>query len=411
MENLYSVFFIFGLGGLAYFVLIPLEMYIKGNEYFFVHYWIKLGSYERNVILLMSILSLFGFFFGLKLSRYQLLSGKSNIKNNDVIITNENYWWSIKLLIVIILICGLVLFICYRDLFLYQWDYSSAYGITYESPLYSFLKTHLLIALGMLACLIKHRGWKWNEKIICFGMVVLIVIVGLLTSDKEPLLLALLTCGSFIEFKKSSFKRFIAISFFGSASVIALVLFFNLYRTHMPLKEIFHHIPLTSISFTKLDPAGPMVTFGTVIEDNASLKYGITYINSMGVIVPKAIWHNRPISLSEEFARNFFAEYREGMGVGYSPLTESFLNYHIPGAFIHFLIFGLLIGFILQLLKNKIFINHDKLLTSFIYILVYYIIIMNFRSPLIGPIKLSLQLIVPYCILLLSLKYIKRISR
>ena len=409
-EGFFSVFFIFGLGGFAYFVVIPFELYIRGVDYFFAHAWMRLGSYERNLVLFISIISLFGFYFGLTLSCYRLLPKKYFMETKECGLNKNRYRWPIRILICIIIVSGSILIIFYRDLIFAQSDYVVAYGITYESPLYSFVKMHFLIALGLTAGLIKHRGWRWKGKTISLAIVILIVLMGILTSDKGPLLLALLTCASFIEFNKISFIKFVTISSFGSVCVIIIVLFFNLYRTQIPIVEVFHKMPWTEISFVKLDPGGPMVTLCSVIEDNVPLRYGKTYIDGIGVIIPKAIWPDRPLSLSEEFAQDFITDYSEGKGLGYSPLAESLLNFHIPGAFIHFFIFGFFFGVFLEYLKKRIFVNLNSLLVPFIYIVGYQIIIMSFRSPLVGPLKLLILIIVPYCVVIILLRLCGKIA-
>ena len=48
MEGYFSVFFVFGLAGFAYFTLIPFEMYLKGEDYFFVNSWIKLDLLKET---------------------------------------------------------------------------------------------------------------------------------------------------------------------------------------------------------------------------------------------------------------------------------------------------------------------------------------------------------------------------
>jgi hypothetical protein len=234
--------------------------------------------------------------------------------------------------------------------------------------------------------------------------------MGILTADKEPLLLALLVCASFFEFRKIRFWKFATISLCGVVGIIILVILFNLYRTRMPFGEVLYNVPWGAISFTKLDPAGPMVSVVSVISDDVPLRYGKTYITNIGVIIPKAVWPDRPLSLSEEFARDFLKDYSEGRGLGYSPLAESFLNFHIPGAFIQFLIFGFLFGGFLQFLRKRVFIHQEHLLGSFIYIVGYQILITSFRSSFIGPLKSVILFMAPYCVVFILLRLLGKIA-
>lgn len=410
LEGFFSVYFVFGLAGFAYFTLIPIELYLKGEEYYFARDWISLGSVERIIILFLSILSLLGFYSGLKTSRYQLFSDKNSLNNTHDRLHKKYLLRAIMILLCVSILCFSALVLFYRDFFAAQYDYTAAYMITYESPLYSFLKMHLLIALALMASVMMRQGCNWGGKLICIAIVSFILWVGILTADKNPLLLALLTCSSFLKFDKISMKRFAIITFVGSISVIFLVLFFNIYRTRMPLEDVVHNLLLRSISFTQLDPAGPMVSLVRAISDDSiQMNFGSTYINSLGVLVPKTLWPDRPLDIAEAFARENISNWSEGQGLGYSPLAEAYVNFSFPGAFIHFFIFGMLIGGFLQFMRVKYFFKYDFLFVPFVHIVIYYIVILSFRAPLIGPIKMLILFLVPYFILYIILKGLSRL--
>ncbi len=200
-------------------------------------------------------------------------------------------------------------------------------------------------------------------------------------------------------------KRFVTLTLIGSIIVIILVPLFNLYRTRMPFVDVIDRMSLSSISFTRLDPAGPMHSLASIIgDDSLQLKYGSTYINSLGVLIPKVIWPDRPLDLSEEFAKEYISDWSEGQGFGYSPLAEAYVNFSIPGALIQFFFFGLLIGSFLQFLRTRVLFNYEFLLVPFIYIVGYYTVILSFRSPLIGPIKMVMMFTGPYFLLAIILK-------
>lgn len=401
-EGFYSIFFLFGLGGFVYFVAIPFEMYVSGKDYYFVHYWIKLGFRERILILLMGVISLVSFYLGLTLSRYRLLPDKKNILHTLNCFKKYRFDRFFIALLSIIVLSGTTLILFYVDLFAAQWDYSTAYFITYISPIYSFIKTHFLISLCLVAALILH--WK-KGKTISLIIVILVAFIGILTSDKDPLLLAMLTVAYFIGFRQMSFRKFTVIAAFGILGVIIAVVVFNLLRTRMPIGDILYNAELRQFSFTVLDPAGPLVSIVAALNDTLSLRYGTTYITSLGILVPKVIWPNRPLTLSEEFARQYIFRWKEGEGLGFSPLAEAYLNFHLLGSFLHFFAYGLLLGWFLNVLRRKVFINQDALFTSFVYILVYHTIVMSFRGPFISLIKMTVLFMVPYCVLFILQRF------
>jgi len=411
-EGYFSVFFVFGLSGLAYFSLIPMEMYLTGEEYYFVHYWVKLGSIERNLILFMSIISLFGFYIGLKLSRYHLFPAETDLVHDDIRPNKGYFAWIIGLLSIVIITCGMILILFYRELLLSQYDYTSAYRITYESPLYSFIKMHFLIGLALMAGVLMRKRYSWVGMTFCLVIVALIVLAGMLTADKEPILLAMLTCASFLKFERIRFKKFIVMTLLGSMCVLVAVTSFNIYRTHIPIGDIISKFPWSTISFTRLDPGGPMVSISSVLSDDyLQLSYGSTYLNSLGVLIPRLLWPGRPVDLSEEFARDNIGDWSIGRGLGYSPLAEAYVNFHIPGAFIHFFIFGLLIGGLLRVLRKQVLIKYGFLHIPFIYIVAYYIVIISFRASIISPIKMVMMFMIPYCILFMMIIFFSKVAR
>jgi len=394
-EGFYSIFFLFGLCGFAYFMVIPFEMYVRGEEYYFVQYWIKLGFRERSFILMMGVISLLGFYLGLNLSRYSFLIDKEKMVHPLSGFNKYRFGWFFRVLSSVIVVSGATLILYYYDLFTAQWDYTAAYGITYASPLYSFIKIHFLISLCLVAALIAY--WERRLIILSLMIVMFVGLVGLLTSDKGPLLLAMLTGACFLEFRQISFKKFIVISSIGVLGVIIVVVFFNLLRTRIPIREVLYSTEWKQFSFTTLDPAGPLVSIVFTINDDLPLKYGKTYITSLGVLVPKVIWPNRPLTLSEEFGQKYIFGWIEGQGVGFSPLAEAYLNFHLAGPFLHFLAYGLILGSFLRFLRRRVFINQDVIFTIFVYIIFYYAVVMSFRGPLISFIKISMLFILPYC--------------
>ena len=93
---------------------------------------------------------------------------------------------SLGFLLCVVFVCFSALILFYRDIFAAQYDYTTAYSLTYESPLYSLLKMHLLIALALIAGIIMRTGCGWKGKIFFIAIVIIILSVGILTADKHP---------------------------------------------------------------------------------------------------------------------------------------------------------------------------------------------------------------------------------
>jgi hypothetical protein len=43
--------------------------------------------------------------------------------------------------------------------------------------------------------------------------------------------------------------------------------------------------------------------------------------------IPRAIWNDRPLDMSESFAREFMAGWQAGFGMGYSPVAEGYQRF------------------------------------------------------------------------------------
>jgi hypothetical protein len=78
------------------------------------------------------------------------------------------------------------------------------------------------------------------------------------------------------------------------------------------------------------------------------LRWGLTYLGSPGLFIPRAIWLDKPESLSLQFMRDAFGT-TELMGYAYTPVTEAYLNF---GVFGPFLIFSILSVLLVKLVRN-----------------------------------------------------------
>ncbi len=78
------------------------------------------------------------------------------------------------------------------------------------------------------------------------------------------------------------------------------------------------------------------------------LRWGMTYLGAPGLFMPRALWIDKPESLSLQFMRDAFGT-TALMGFAYTPVTEAFLNFGYVGPF---LIFSALSILMVKLVRN-----------------------------------------------------------
>ncbi|HEX5724772.1 MAG TPA: O-antigen polymerase, partial [Longimicrobiaceae bacterium] len=75
------------------------------------------------------------------------------------------------------------------------------------------------------------------------------------------------------------------------------------------------------------------------VPDEVPLVYGNTYLAVLALPVPRKLWPGKPGLVDGRVGRTFFG-YNYGIPIG--PVAEAVWNFHVPGVFIVFLLFGVL---------------------------------------------------------------------
>lgn len=402
----YSTIFIFGLGVLLYFFSIPLEMAINGQTYYRLgSLWVELGTEERIMILIMSILSLLGFIVGLYLSRFTirvpLVSTLSSRSPKHVACHKKDFR---NALLGIWFLSGFIVFIIYNDSLKAMNTYQSAYAQNYSSPLFSYFLGQFYICSSIIAGL---ALWRRTPRGYVLGSCLLFVIfvLALYTSSKDPILLALLGLASaMLGGKRIGSVKILFLVLFAFPVVLLILPLFSVFRSGIPISLEATQLLGNYMSFTKIDPAGPMNAISHHIMNPSPLRLGVTYITSAGILIPKILWPGRPLDLSEQFAREQITNWMPGQGLGFSPLAEALINFGILGAFLHFLLFAMLWGWGWRLAQRSIFKYKEEQFLIFYQVVGFYALILSFRGPLISSLKVLIIFIVPYVVVFYSIR-------
>lgn len=126
----------------------------------------------------------------------------------------------------------------------------------------------------------------------------------------------------------------IAIAAVSSLLVVSVV------RTYGSLANV----PNTSFLFYTLlgEFINPTVTLYCYIESNPSLTFGASLLLFLPMLIPRFLWPGKPSSLAVTFVEDF----NMGIGYGFSPATEAFINFSYLGCIIHPLILFALISYV-----------------------------------------------------------------
>ncbi|HEX6573625.1 MAG TPA: hypothetical protein VF042_01525 [Gemmatimonadaceae bacterium] len=92
----------------------------------------------------------------------------------------------------------------------------------------------------------------------------------------------------------------------------------------------------------------PIYTLQHYVLNVRPLRWGSTYINAPLQFIPRAMWPDKPESLSLQFMRDAFGS-TNLIGFAYTPVTEAFLNFAWVGPFLIFAIISILL---VKLVRN-----------------------------------------------------------
>jgi len=167
------------------------------------------------------------------------------------------------------------------------------------------------------------------------------------------------------------------------------------------LKTAIKEFPLERLNPLKIGEFDvPPLSLWELIErgpKNIPLAFGSTYIKSLGVIIPKAIWPTRPETLDQWRLKTFYPELiGTGEGLAFFTVTEGFLNFGFLGVAIHMFIYGAIAKIIYIYLRQNPQNKANLLFYAFMAIFVFTAL----RSDIVPVLKkASLEYLIPWLVL------------
>lgn len=261
--------------------------------------------------------------------------------------------------------------------------------MTYDNSIFSYNK--LLLTTYASICISVYL-YIFKKKIVGFSILALVIMFGILSSDKNPILMGLIALipsmeSLIIKYRILLFKNKLYITIILiliAILIILLVPIFSVYRGgvdifNTDLKEIYY------FSFTKIDPTGPFLSIAQTIKNKALFNLDFTYIKELLVVIPKMLFPNRPMSLADQFAQEMMLNWSSGMGLGYSLMAEAINSFGYFGCIVHYFIIGLIWGMSWRFIGN--FINNTIYINIFYKIVGFNILIIMHRGGFIQIIK------------------------
>jgi hypothetical protein len=274
--------------------------------------------------------------------------------------------------------------------------YEVAYTIAYENSLYSF---QLFTAFMSLFVLAGHLILTQRRYILVFAASsCLFILFALLLYSKTYLLLIILN-GLCLLYRLGLRRKLSFLLIVMTGMVLAFLLIFpaySYYRGSGTLDLSFLTDGNTNAFFS--DAPGPFAAITYIVQNSGWYAFvsGVTTAplwTSFVLWVPRALWPTRPLDITEAFARFVLDDWREGQGIGFSPLAEGVLRFGDPGSMIIPGLIGgvaaLMLAFFLSFYPRSL---RPALMTSIGGFVLFY----SQRGPLSQTVSLMLHFFVPH---------------
>ena len=389
-EGYYSTITVFGVSAFVYYMAIPLEMALFGQEIEAAGDVVFLSPANQVQIAAMGLMAFIAFVVGYQLSNFTPFPEK---RPGD-----EPGPQSIGRIPKSLLILGAgsiaALVFGFGPQLRSMSTYAGAYETAYEHSVFSLLRTYAVMAVTLMAALLvcRHRA----RPVLALVVVTPAFSWGVFSSDKDPILVGLLGLAAYFLGKRSRSPKLLLWIAGGAVAFILLSPAFSMYRSGLTFSEAWDDY---YFGVTRADPRGPMISLAVVTASDQPPAWGDTYLDNALLWIPKFIWPGRPLDLAESFARDNIPYWTPGQGLGYSLLAESYVNFWWFGPLIQYFLIGLLWGKAWVLLRKILLPAGEAYWRATYGVVGFYLLTMMHRGPTPATTKTMLQLMAPLILL------------
>jgi oligosaccharide repeat unit polymerase len=184
------------------------------------------------------------------------------------------------------------------------------------------------------------------EKIIVVGSVILFIMFQLTMGNRRDFLAMFVFLIGVVMTKRMAVIRATTVIFGGLA--FAAFMAVGIVRQILQDPALLGRYNPLELILTQNEFVTPIFTLMHYVNNVRPLRWGYTYVSAPLQFLPRAIWTDKPESLSLQFMRDAFGS-TNLIGYAYTPVTEAFLNFGWVGPFLVFAVFSLLL---VKLVKN-----------------------------------------------------------
>lgn len=192
-------------------------------------------------------------------------------------------------------------------------------------------------------------GWNRLSRVARIGLVIAVVgfvLFQLAMGNRRDFLPMIVFLAGTVATRKQAVVRFKAVV----AGVVAFAAFTAIGIVRMVLQDpaILARLNPVELVVTQNEFVSPIYTLMHYATHERPLRLGFTYFAAPSLFFPRALWPDKPESLSLQFMRDAFGT-TGLMGFAYTPVTEAFINFSWVGPFMVFAILSLLM---VKLVRN-----------------------------------------------------------
>lgn len=334
-EGYWSPIVVFGITAFYYYLSLPLELYLRGEEVFTTHpAMLGISPMVRTEIALSAVLALLGFVVGHHCSGMGRLIAESQ-RTATTRVPRSTQFLAVAAI--------LLLFVLYRSSFSEKLSYDDNNERRFSDPVFGYLvRLGVLCSCLCMGILAQRKGWSRAPAAL---IAIAVAGWGCYTADKNPLLKSALGLSAFFIGKRSRSVKHLYLYCGAAVVAVGALPLFSAYRANAALD---FRKSVTEFTVLNTDAKGPMISLVTALEEDAPWHYGSSYAFAAVAWIPRTFWPDRPNDLAHDFALEYIPNWKPGDGLGYSLLAEAHLNFGFVGAFLQYFLIAFVLGKIWQ---------------------------------------------------------------
>jgi oligosaccharide repeat unit polymerase len=234
----------------------------------------------------------------------------------------------------------------------YAFSRGVSIGLRIDRGQTQFLGTQLWVVMIFVVnglTMFMFAGWSALsrlEKLILVAILALFIVFQLAMGNRRDFLAMFVFLIGVAMTKRKSVIRLKSVIFGGIA--FAAFMAVGIIRQVFQDRALLARYNPLELILTQNEFVTPIYTLMHYVNNVRPLRLGMTYLMAPTQFIPRALWPDKPESLSLQFMRDAFGS-TSLIGFAYTPVTEAFLNFSWPGPFV---VFGILSILTVKLVRN-----------------------------------------------------------